>query len=82
MIPSGVRREFFTYPLLALKKLESCGVRAWPAVMEDLFSEAEINKLKKTLRENEIGAELELECLEPYPFVLENIRKRGLSIKR
>ena len=82
MIPSGVRREFFTYPLLALKKLESRGVRAWPALMEDFFSEAEVDKLKKTLQDNEIQAELELECLEPYPFVLENIRKRGLSIKR
>jgi uncharacterized Fe-S cluster-containing radical SAM superfamily protein len=78
---AGVRREFFSYPLLALKKLESLGVRAWPAVMEDLFSEGEINKLKNTLRQNGIRAELELERLEPYPFVLENMRKRGLSIR-
>jgi uncharacterized Fe-S cluster-containing radical SAM superfamily protein len=77
---AGVQREFFTYPLLALKNLARRGIRAWPAVMEDLFSEAEINELRKTLRENEIIAELELECLEPYPFVLENMRKRGLSI--
>jgi uncharacterized Fe-S cluster-containing radical SAM superfamily protein len=78
---AGVRREFFTYPLLAIKNLASRGIRAWPAVIEDLFSKAEINELKKTFRENEIMAELELECLEPYPFVLENIRKRGLSIR-
>lgn len=77
---SGAQRDFFIYPLLSLKKLETQGVRAWPAVMEDLFSQAEINKLKKTLRENEIRAELELERLEPYPFVLENLKKRGLSI--
>lgn len=79
---AGVRREFFSYPLLALKKLGSLGVRAWPALMEDFFSKAEIDALKKTLRQNEIRAELELERLEPYPFVLENIRKRGLSIRR
>ena len=78
---AGVRREFFSCPLLALKKMESLGVRAWPAVMEDFFSKAEIDALKKTLRQNEIRAELELECLEPYPFVLENMRKRGLSIR-
>lgn len=79
---AGVRREFFTYPLLALKNLARRGIRAWPAVVEDLFSEEEINELRKTLRENEIIAELELECLEPYPFVLENMKKRGLSIGR
>jgi uncharacterized Fe-S cluster-containing radical SAM superfamily protein len=77
---AGVRREFFIYPLLALKNLAGRGIRSWPAVMEDLFSEAEISELRKTLRENGIIAELELECLEPYPFVLENMRKRGLSI--
>ena len=78
---AGVQREFFTYPLLALKNLARRGIRAWPAVMADLFSEAEINELRETLRENEIIAELELECLEPYPFVLENMRKRGLPIR-
>jgi uncharacterized Fe-S cluster-containing radical SAM superfamily protein len=78
---AGVRREFFIYPLLALKNLARRGIRAWPAVMEDLFSEAEISELRKTLRENEIKAELELECLESYPFVMENMNKRGLSIK-
>jgi hypothetical protein len=46
--------------------------------MEDLFSEAEITGLKRTLREKGIRAELELECLEPYPFVLENMRNRGV----
>ena len=50
--------------------------------MEDFFNDAEINALKKTLRENEIKAELELERLEPYPFVMENIKKRGLSIQK
>jgi len=76
---AGVRGEFFTYPLLALRRLESRGVRAWPAVMEDFFSNAELDALKKTLREKEIQTELELECMEPYPFVLENIKNRGLA---
>jgi len=77
---TGARSEFFIYPLLAINHLESRGVRAWPALMDDLFSEAEINELKKTLRENGIQAELELECLEPYPFVQENMRHHGVLI--
>jgi uncharacterized Fe-S cluster-containing radical SAM superfamily protein len=76
---TGARRDFFIYPLLAIKHLESRGADVWPALMEDLFSEAEITKLRKTLKENGIQAELELECLEPYPFVLENLKKRGLA---
>lgn len=75
---TGARSEFFVYPFLAIKHLESRGARAWPALMEDLFSEAEINELKKALREKGIQAELELECLEPYPFVLANMRNRGV----
>ena len=75
---TGARKEFFTYPLLAVKNLESLGVRAWPALMKDLFTEAEVDKLKKALRVNGTRAELELECLETYPFVLENLRKRGV----
>lgn len=79
---TGVRREFFIHPLKALKILADRGVRAWPAVMEDLFSEAEINLLRDILGKNGVQAELELECLEPYPFVLENMKKRGVGIRR
>ena len=75
---TGARREFFSYPWLAIESLERRGVQAWPALMEDLFTEAEIDKLKKTLREKGIRAELELECLETYPLVLENMKKRGV----
>ncbi len=45
------------------------------------FGRAEINELRKTLVENGIQAELELERLEAYPFVLENMRERGVSLK-
>jgi uncharacterized Fe-S cluster-containing radical SAM superfamily protein len=79
---TGARREFFTYPLLAVQNLERRGLRVWPALMQDLFSEAEIDSLKKILQENGVQSELELECLEAYPFVLENLRKRGVILKR
>ena len=75
---TGAKGSFFTYPLLAVKNLESRGVRVWPALMEDLFSGVEINRLKSTIKEHGIKADLELECLEPYPFVVENLRTRGL----
>jgi uncharacterized Fe-S cluster-containing radical SAM superfamily protein len=78
---SGAKREFFPYPLLALQNLESTKVRAWPALMEDLYSEAEISGLKKTLKKFGIKPDLELESLETYPFVLENMRRRGILPK-
>ena len=75
---SGAKKEFFHYPLQALKILEKLGVKAWPALMEDLFSNPQIEKLKHSLQEFGIESELELEYLERYPFVLENLKQRGL----
>ena len=78
---TGAQRDFFAYPLLSIKNLEAHGVKAWPALMEDLFTEEQVRDLKNTLREYDIKAELELESLEAYPFVLENMRRRQVSIK-
>ena len=78
---TGARKEFFRYPLLALRTLEKLGVRAWPALMEDLFSESQIKEFKKTLSERGINFDLELERLEYYPFVLENMKRRGIFPK-
>jgi uncharacterized Fe-S cluster-containing radical SAM superfamily protein len=75
---TGARGEFFPLPLKALENLDRLGIQAWPALMADLFNETEITSLKKTLRESGIRAELELESLEAYPFVLENMRRRAL----
>lgn len=77
---TGAGKEFFPYPVLALRTLEQMGVRAWPALMKDLFSEPQIGELKKTLREQGINSDLELEGLEPYPFVLENLKRRGIFL--
>ncbi|MGQ9673328.1 MAG: radical SAM protein [Candidatus Aminicenantales bacterium] len=79
---TGARREFFTLPLDGLVNLERLGVRVWPALLADLFATTEIATLRRTLRERKIRSELELEILEPYSFVVENMRRRGLFLKR
>jgi uncharacterized Fe-S cluster-containing radical SAM superfamily protein len=78
---SGARREFFQYPLVALKELEKEGMKVWPAVMRDLFTDEEIGRLEKVLKEYGIGARLEEEFLEEYPFVIENMKRRNIQIR-
>ncbi len=78
---TGAKREFFEYPLRTLKALQDRGIRAWPALMRDLFSTEEIGQLKNALDAFRIKAELELEGLEAYPFVVENMKKRKVQIK-
>jgi len=78
---SGAKKEFFLYPIVALKELQEQGIKAWPAIMKDLFTEDEIERLRRLLHEYSIKSELELEYLERYPFVLENMDKRNIQIK-
>jgi len=79
---TGAKKEFFRYPLLALAELEKEGITTWPAIMEDIFSEKEIASLKMKLSYYGIRANLESETLEAYPFVLENMRKRRVRLKK
>ncbi len=79
---TGARKEFFPYPLMALKELQSQGIKAWPAVMGELFTDSEIARLKRHLDEFGIKGQLEEETLEPYPFVLENMKNRNVRLKR
>lgn len=78
---TGARREFFKFPLIALKELEKQEIKVWPAVMRDLFTEEEISRLKGFLEGYQIKARLEEELLEAYPFVIENMQKRNIKIK-
>ncbi len=78
---TGAKKEFFHYPFQALQKLEEAGVRAWPALMRDLFTPNQIGQLRDTLDLYNIKADLELESLETYPFVLDNLKKRRVKIK-
>ncbi len=78
---TGAHREYFFYPLAALCELEKQGVFAWPALMEDFFSEKDIAEFRNLLRANGIRRELELESLQGYPHVLRNLQERRLKIK-
>jgi uncharacterized Fe-S cluster-containing radical SAM superfamily protein len=79
---SGAKKEFYYYPFAALKELEERGINVWPAVMIDFFNDDEIHKLKTILKEYKIKSDLEFETLEDYPFVLENLRIRHVTLKR
>ena len=77
---TGAKKNFYRVPLIALRELEGLGVRSWPALMGDLFSREEIGKFERFLKENSIRSELEIEFLETYPFVLENMKKRKINV--
>jgi len=57
------------------------GINAWPAIMYETFGSEGIGKINQKLKEYEIRPkELEIEYLEPYPFVLENLKKHSISL--
>lgn len=56
------------------------GLDAWPAVMWDTFGKDGVDKIKAKLSSLGIDREVEVEALERYPYVLENIRKRKVRI--
>jgi len=79
---TGVKKDFFLYPIRAIKELQKRHIRAWPAVMKDLFNDSEIKSLKDILRKEGVKGDIELEKLERYPFVLNNMKKREITINR
>lgn len=78
---TGARAEFFHYPIAALAELRRLGVDSWPAIMSGLFSKEQTLDLKKTLRASGLPTPPEEEYLEPYGFVVENLRKRGIAVQ-
>jgi uncharacterized Fe-S cluster-containing radical SAM superfamily protein len=74
---TGARGEFFSLPILALVRLEEAGIEAWPAVMGDLFGRDGVEELTRVLREKGVPGRIEIEYLERYPFVVENLKRRG-----
>ena len=50
--------------------------------MIDFINDEEIRSLKAILREYENGSALEFESLEDYPFVVENLKRRNIILKR
>jgi uncharacterized Fe-S cluster-containing radical SAM superfamily protein len=74
---SGAQRSYFELPLRGLRNLLENGGIAWPAIMYDVFHRRGIEEVTQSLTRFGIKAEeLVLEYLEPYPFVLENLKKR------
>lgn len=78
---SGADKKFFNYPLLGLKKMIDSGIDAWPAVMLDIFGRSGVDKLRAKLLNMGLNCQIETEMLERYPYVMENIAKRGVPLK-
>ncbi len=79
---TGAKKDFFLYPIKAIKELQKGHIKAWPAVMIDLFKDSEIESLRDILRKEGIKGDIELEKLESYPFVLDNMNKRKVALRR
>lgn len=77
---TGAQADFFSYPLQALINLKEAGAHFWPAIMTQFFTRQEIDQLKSFLRHNRITIEIEEEELLLYPFVEENLGKRGWKL--
>ncbi len=77
---TGADEKYFEYPLIGLKKMQDEGLNAWPAVMWETFGEQGIEALKIRLSSMGIDSEIEVEVLEKYPYVMENIDKRKIMI--
>ena len=70
---TGAKGEFFNYQLIALKNLLDKKFFAWPAIMYETF--------KGKLKEFGIKVEeIEIEYLEKYPFVIENLKRRKIEL--
>ena len=78
---SGAKGNFFHLPMKGLQFLIGNGMIAWPAVMYETFGSEGIGKINQQLKNYEIRPEeLEIEYLEAYPFVLENLKNRSVLL--
>jgi uncharacterized Fe-S cluster-containing radical SAM superfamily protein len=76
---TGATGSAFSYQLAALEKLSERGIPVWPAIMVDVFGEEGERRIRDILAE--IGLEIEEEELNRYPFVMENLKKRGVEVR-
>jgi len=77
---TGVDKKYFKYPLIGLVRMLEEGMDVWPAVMRDTFGQAGLEKLKTKLMDMGVNCDIETEVLERYPYVMENINKRGVKL--
>jgi uncharacterized Fe-S cluster-containing radical SAM superfamily protein len=73
--------KFFKFQLFALSNLIKFQISCHPAIMFEIFTEKEISEIKDRLLKihPSLLENLEFESLIFYPFVLENLKKRGLK---
>lgn len=79
---TGANKDYFVYPLVGIKKMIEKGLDAWPAVMSDVFGKEGMDKLKIEMRKLGLKCSIEEEELEKYPYVMDNIHKRGVVLKQ
>jgi uncharacterized Fe-S cluster-containing radical SAM superfamily protein len=77
---TGAEKRYFEYPLIGLKRMLEEGLDAWPAVMRETFGKSGVEKLKAKLRAIGVNSEIEVEVLERYPYVMENLDKRKIVL--
>ena len=81
---TGAQPQFFKYQLLALENLVKFNVSCHLAIMIELYSDEELSEIKEKLSKihPSLAENLEFEYLILFPFVIENLEKRGIRIKR
>jgi len=77
---TGIEKKYFRYPLIGLVRMLEEGMDVWPAVMRDTFGQAGLESLKTKLMDMGVNCDIETEVLEKYPYVMENISKRGVKL--
>jgi len=77
---TGSRADFFEVPLAGLRALQEADIEAWPALMEDLFSSEQVRSFQALLAKQGVRGDLELESLEPYPYVIKNLQQRNIQL--
>jgi len=78
---TGAVGSALEHQIEAVKLLQDRGVEAWPALMEDLFTPAQIDSLRERLARAGIEGELEMEYLERYPYVMKELKKHGVEVR-
>ncbi|EMR73759.1 putative Fe-S oxidoreductase [Thermoplasmatales archaeon SCGC AB-539-N05] len=78
---TNARPEYFNFQLQALRHLIDHNVSCNAAIMYDLLTVHDISEIKNWLTEihSLLAQHLEFESLIKYPFVLKNLKQRGIK---
>ncbi len=78
---TGAQKDYFGYPIIGIKNMIEKSLDAWPAAMLDVFGKEGIQALKSQMHNYGVRCRIETEVLEKYPYVMDNIYKRGVVLK-